>query len=100
MIFFPGDEIVAVNSLSLQGRSHDEAIAIFRAVKNGRVVIHYIRREGTRWAQSCGIGIDIERCLSWAVRSEVHEIHEVQQSAQNHEITVRGGHIARHDECS
>ena len=48
MIPFPGDEIVAVNSLSLQGRSHDEAIAIFRGVKNGRVVIHYIRREGTK----------------------------------------------------
>ncbi len=44
---FAGDEIVAVNGTCLQGSSHEEAIRLFRAVKNGKLIIHFLRREGS-----------------------------------------------------
>ena len=40
-----GDEILAINGKVLQGVSHDEAINEFRAIKNGRVVLKFARRE-------------------------------------------------------
>jgi C-terminal processing protease CtpA/Prc len=40
-----GDEILAINGKILQGMSHDEAINEFRAIKNGRVLLKFARRE-------------------------------------------------------
>lgn len=40
-----GDEILAVNGTPLQGLSHAEAIAVFKSIRNGQVVIHAARRD-------------------------------------------------------
>lgn len=42
---FPGDEILAVNGLALQGMSHSEAISVFKNIRVGRVVLHVARRD-------------------------------------------------------
>ncbi|MPC34591.1 PDZ domain-containing protein 2 [Portunus trituberculatus] len=39
-----GDEIFAVNGESLAGASHSEAIAMFKAIRSGKVVLHVGRR--------------------------------------------------------
>ncbi|XP_042224742.1 uncharacterized protein LOC121868324 isoform X2 [Homarus americanus] len=39
-----GDEIFAVNGESLAGASHAEAIAMFKAIRSGKVVLHVGRR--------------------------------------------------------
>jgi C-terminal processing protease CtpA/Prc len=50
LIFFfltflrPGDEILSVNGKPLQGLSHQEAINVFKAIKQGDVVILVGRR--------------------------------------------------------
>lgn len=41
---FAGDEIFAVNGESLAGASHAEAIAMFKAIRSGKVVLHVGRR--------------------------------------------------------
>ena len=43
--FVPGDEILAVNGLALQGMSHSEAISVFKNIRSGRVVLHVARRD-------------------------------------------------------
>lgn len=43
-IIFTGDEIFAVNGESLAGASHSEAIAMFKAIRSGKVVLHVGRR--------------------------------------------------------
>ena len=40
----PGDEILAVNGESLVGLSHAEAIAVFKRIKAGDVVLTVVRR--------------------------------------------------------
>lgn len=40
-----GDEILAVNGTPLQGLSHAEAIAVFKSIRNGHVVVHAARRD-------------------------------------------------------
>ena len=40
-----GDEILAINGKSLQGKSHDEAINEFRAIKQGPVILRIAKRE-------------------------------------------------------
>jgi C-terminal processing protease CtpA/Prc len=40
-----GDELIAVNGTSLSGCSHDDAIALFRTIRQGQVRLHFIRRE-------------------------------------------------------
>ena len=42
---FVGDEILAINGKSLQGKSHDEAINEFRAIKQGPVILRIAKRE-------------------------------------------------------
>ena len=44
LIFFAGDEIFAVNGNLLQGLSHSEAIAIFKQIRSGPVVLQTGRR--------------------------------------------------------
>ncbi|KAK8381043.1 hypothetical protein O3P69_008152 [Scylla paramamosain] len=39
-----GDEILAVNGRSLSGLSHAEAIAVFRSIRAGKVIMHVGRR--------------------------------------------------------
>lgn len=39
-----GDEIFTVNGVSMQGLSHTEAIAVFKGIKQGQVVLHIGRR--------------------------------------------------------
>jgi C-terminal processing protease CtpA/Prc len=39
-----GDEILAVNGQSTQGLTHAEAIALFKKIKRGDVVVHFMRR--------------------------------------------------------
>jgi len=41
-----GDEILAVNGLPLQGLSHSEAISAFKNIRQGKVLLHVIRRDG------------------------------------------------------
>ena len=48
---FAGDEIIALNGRSFQDVSHDQAINFFRSIKNGRVVLHFLRREGSEKAR-------------------------------------------------
>ena len=43
----PGDEILAVNGSILHGLSHDEAIAIFKRIRSGPVVLQVGRRTTT-----------------------------------------------------
>lgn len=40
-----GDEILAINGTPLQGRTHAEAINLFKLVKNGQVMLHVGRRD-------------------------------------------------------
>ena len=42
-----GDEILSVNDESLVGLSHAEAIAVFKRIKSGDVVISVVRRLST-----------------------------------------------------
>lgn len=44
-VFIKGDEILAVNGTPLQGLSHAEAIAVFKSIRNGHVVVHAARRD-------------------------------------------------------
>lgn len=44
LLFLPGDEVLAVNGESLAGSSHAEAIAVFRNIRAGKVVLHVVRR--------------------------------------------------------
>ena len=41
-----GDEILSVNGHSTTGLSHSEAIAIFKGIRTGRVIVHVARRDG------------------------------------------------------
>lgn len=41
-----GDEILAVNGLPLQGLSHSEAISVFKNIRQGKVLLHVVRRDG------------------------------------------------------
>ncbi|KAK8748937.1 hypothetical protein OTU49_015607 [Cherax quadricarinatus] len=43
-----GDEIFAVNGESLAGASHAEAIAMFKAIRSGKVVLHVGRRTSSK----------------------------------------------------
>ncbi|XP_039276706.1 uncharacterized protein LOC111046132 [Nilaparvata lugens] len=40
-----GDEIIAVNGTTLQGLTHSEAIAVFKEIKSGPVMLHIGRRD-------------------------------------------------------
>uniref|UniRef100_A0A1B6C200 PDZ domain-containing protein n=2 Tax=Clastoptera arizonana TaxID=38151 RepID=A0A1B6C200_9HEMI len=40
-----GDEIIAVNGTTLQGLTHSEAIAVFKDIKSGTVMLHVGRRD-------------------------------------------------------
>ncbi|XP_046661733.1 uncharacterized protein LOC124354949 isoform X3 [Homalodisca vitripennis] len=40
-----GDEIIAVNGTTLQGLTHSEAIAVFKEIKSGPVMLHVGRRD-------------------------------------------------------
>jgi hypothetical protein len=42
--FLAGDEILAVNGKALHGLSHQEAIAVFKEIRAGQVVLHVGRR--------------------------------------------------------
>jgi C-terminal processing protease CtpA/Prc len=42
---FSGDEILAVNGMSLQGLTHSEAITVFKNIKSGEVLLHVGRRD-------------------------------------------------------
>ena len=44
--FASGDEILSVNGHSTSGLSHSEAIAIFKGIRTGRVIVHVARRDG------------------------------------------------------
>jgi len=41
-----GDEIIAVNGILLDGMTHAEAIAVFKSIKSGSVIIKIGRRSG------------------------------------------------------
>ncbi|XP_067122502.1 uncharacterized protein [Centruroides vittatus] len=43
-----GDEIMSINGQSLRGCSHAEAIAAFKRIKQGSVVLHICRRTNTK----------------------------------------------------
>lgn len=43
-----GDEIMTINGQSLRGCSHAEAIAAFKRIKQGSVVLHICRRNNTK----------------------------------------------------
>lgn len=43
-VIFAGDEILSINSKPLHGMTHAEAIAEFKSVKAGDVVLHVGRR--------------------------------------------------------
>ncbi|XP_057377630.1 uncharacterized protein LOC130699311 isoform X2 [Daphnia carinata] len=47
-----GDEILAVNGTPLQGLSHAEAIAVFKSIRNGHVVVHAARRDTANRSKS------------------------------------------------
>ena len=48
LLFLKGDEILSVNEESLVGLSHAEAIAVFKRIKSGDVVLTVVRRSSTR----------------------------------------------------
>jgi C-terminal processing protease CtpA/Prc len=43
---FAGDEILSVNGHSTHGLSHSEAIAIFKNIRTGKVIVQIARRDG------------------------------------------------------
>ena len=43
-ICFPGDEIFSINSVPVQGMTHQEAIGLFKEVKKGPIVVTIGRR--------------------------------------------------------
>ncbi len=51
-----GDEILSVNGELLHGLSHEEAIAIFKRIRSGSVVLHLGRRSSSTTAHSTGNG--------------------------------------------
>lgn len=42
-----GDELVCVNGKNLQGLSHSQAVALFKSIRSGQVVLDLIRRDTT-----------------------------------------------------
>lgn len=50
-----GDEILSINSKPLHGMTHAEAIAEFKAVKTGDVVLHVGRRVSRKKKESLTI---------------------------------------------
>lgn len=58
-----GDEIFAVNGESLAGASHSEAIAMFKAIRSGKVVLHVGRRtHSKKRAQKTKSFDDLDKC--------------------------------------
>ena len=55
----PGDEILAVNGEILHGLSHDEAIAIFKRIRSGPVVMQIGRRGGSGFNASGSSGKNV-----------------------------------------
>ncbi|KAG7154608.1 putative PDZ domain-containing protein 2, partial [Homarus americanus] len=47
-----GDEILAVNGKSLSGLSHAEAIAVFKSIRAGKVIMHVGRRTSSNTRSS------------------------------------------------
>ena len=45
--YFPGDEIFSINSVPVQGMTHQEAIGLFKEVKKGPIVVTIGRRAST-----------------------------------------------------
>jgi len=43
--FSAGDEILAVNGTPLQGLTHQQAISVFKEIKNGSILLHVGRRD-------------------------------------------------------
>ena len=43
-LFFAGDEIFSINGKAVQGMTHQEAIALFKEVKNGQLMVTIGRR--------------------------------------------------------
>lgn len=44
-ILVSGDEIIAINGVPLENKTHAEAIAMFKDIKVGNVVVHVGRRD-------------------------------------------------------
>ena len=53
--FSSGDEILAVNGSILHGLSHDEAIAIFKRIRSGPVVLQVGRRTAATAATAAAV---------------------------------------------
>ena len=45
LLLCPGDEVLSVNGRGVQGLSHEDAIAEFRNIKSGPVLIYLARRQ-------------------------------------------------------
>ena len=60
-IVFLGDEILAVNGSILHGLSHGDAIAIFKSIRSGPVVLQIARRNVTTSLSSSNISIKQSR---------------------------------------
>ena len=78
VFIFAGDEIFAVNGNLLQGLSHSEAIAIFKQIRSGPVVLQTGRRSAHQHYQH-----------------NHHHHHQQQhhrQQSQQHQTVVKSVH--------
>ena len=53
----PGDEIFSINSVPVQGMTHQEAIGLFKEVKKGPVVVTIGRRTSTASVTASNLSI-------------------------------------------
>ncbi len=68
-----GDEILSVNDESLVGLSHAEAIAVFKRIKSGDVVLTVVRR-GTKY-------VLVSRSLSVQSAVKVENVSNISSSS-------------------
>jgi len=52
IVLFLGDEILSVNGSILQGKSHGEAIQVFKNIRQGSVSLHIARRQQLPFSKS------------------------------------------------
>ena len=76
LFFLAGDEIFSINSVPVQGMTHQEAIGLFKEVKKGPVVVTIGRRTSTASMSASNLSIktlNINGNLQFPATNETEE---------------------------